>query len=120
VPVTARFSCDPYSVVEARELVAAATAGCPETSIADATLLASELVSNVILHARTPFEVLVDRFADRLRVTVCDESTDPPSVRDPGPEEVGGRGLVLVTRLSDRWGFEADHQGKSVWFELGL
>ena len=120
MPVTARFSCDPYSVVEARQLVERAVAGCPETCVADATLLASELVSNVILHAGTSFEVLVDRFADRLRVTVCDESTEPPSVRAPGPEEVGGRGLLLVTRLSDRWGFEADHQGKSVWFELAV
>jgi anti-sigma regulatory factor (Ser/Thr protein kinase) len=116
--VTARFGCDPYSVVEARKLVEEAVGPCADGVVADAALLTSELVSNVVLHAGTPFEVLVDRIDGHIRVTVVDESPDPPAVQRPAPDEVGGRGLVLVARLSDRWGFESHRTGKSVWFEL--
>ena len=28
---------------------------------------------------------------------------------------MGGRGLILVEALSDRWGIDVDDQGKSVW-----
>ncbi len=118
MPVTARFPCDPYSVVEARKLVEAAVRACPDGVVADVALMTSELVSNVILHAGTPFEVLVDRSDGHIRVTVADESPQPPTVQRPRPEEVGGRGLVLVSRLSDRWGFESHDGGKSVWFEI--
>lgn len=116
--MSARFRCDPHSVVEARHLVEAAAAGCSEAVVADAALLTSELVSNVILHARTPFELLVDRTGGRLRVSVLDQSVEPPRARAPGPEDVDGRGLVLVARMSQRWGFEAHPHGKAVWFEL--
>ena len=118
MPVTARFASDPFSVVEARQLVQAAVSGCPESVIEDAALLTSELVSNAVLHARTPFEVLVDRANGHVRVTVVDQSPDPPSVQRPAPDEVGGRGLVLVSELSHRWGFEGSRRGKAVWFEL--
>jgi len=116
--VTARFASDPFSVVEARQLVEAAVHGCPESLVEDVTLLTSELVSNAVLHARTPFEVLVDRSNGHVRVTVVDESPEPPMVQRPAPDAVGGRGLVLVSRLSSRWGFEGRRDGKSVWFEL--
>ena len=116
--VTARFASDPFSVSEARQLVEAAVAGCRDGVAEDAALLTSELVSNAILHARTPFEVLVDRSNGHVRVTVADGSPEPPIVQRPAPDEVGGRGLVLVSSLSSRWGFEGRRDGKSVWFEL--
>lgn len=116
--VTARFASDPFSVVEARQLVEAEVGGCPPEVAEDVALLTSELVSNAVRHARTPFEVLVDRTEDRIRVTVSDESPDPPTVLDPAPDEVGGRGLVLVSKLSHRWGFESRPNGKAIWFEV--
>jgi hypothetical protein len=39
-------------------------------------------------------------------------------VRDGSPTTVGGRGLLLVERLADRWGFEPNASGKVVWFEV--
>jgi anti-sigma regulatory factor (Ser/Thr protein kinase) len=118
MPVAARFANDPYSVVEARQLVQAATRGCTTEVAEDAALLTSELVSNAVRHARTPFEVLVDRGNGHLRVTVVDESPEPPLVQQPAPDDIGGRGLVLVSRMSHRWGFESRGDGKAVWFEL--
>ena len=32
----------------------------------------------------------------------------------------GGRGMLLVDRLADRWGAEPRPVGKRVWFELSL
>ena len=116
--VLGRFANDPYSVVEARQLVQGVVSSCPQEVAQDAALLTSELVSNAVLHARTPFEVLVDRSNEHVRVTVVDGSPDPPAVQRPAADEVGGRGLVLVSRLSHRWGFEGRQDGKSVWFEL--
>jgi len=75
-------------------------------------------VSNAVLHARTPFEVVVERQNGHLRVVVRDESPEPPRPQSPADDAVGGRGLVLVSKLSSRWGFESCPSGKSVWFEL--
>ena len=114
----ARFANDPFSVVEARQLVEGVVRGCPQEVADDVALLTSELVSNAVLHARTAFEVLVDRSNGHVRVTVVDECPDPPAVQRPDSDAIGGRGLVLVSRLAHRWGFEGRHDGKSVWFEL--
>ena len=84
----------------------------------DAELLTSELVANAVLHARTAFRVSVDLDGDRLRVEVHDASDDAPVRRDPGPRATGGRGVLIVDALADRWGVEPDGDGKAVWFEL--
>jgi anti-sigma regulatory factor (Ser/Thr protein kinase) len=105
------------SVTDARNLVARTLQGCPEAMVADAMLLTSELVSNVVLHARTPFELEVTA-VHGVRVVVRDGSPDPPIVASPGPEESTGRGLLLVHSLASRWGYEVTATGKSVWFEL--
>ena len=79
-------------------------------------LLASELVSNAVRHARAElvgvrFEVL----PDRVRVEVGDRGPgfDPAHV----PPSDGGWGLRLVDEMADRWGAADDH-GFQVWFEL--
>jgi hypothetical protein len=41
-----------------------------------------------------------------------------PEVLDPGADEVSGRGLLIVDRVSDRWGIDQFLPGKIVWFEL--
>ena len=117
---TATFSADPMSVTDARQLVERTIDGCPPSVVADALLLTSELVSNVVLHAATPFELEVQQADGVVRVVVRDGSTQPPIVHDPAPDETGGRGLLLVHSLATRWGYETSKHGKSVWFELEL
>lgn len=116
---SASFTADPMSVTDARRLVAEVLADCPPSLVADAVLLTSELVSNVILHARTEFQLEV-RADHGVRVVVRDESSDPPVVQQPGPDETGGRGLLLVHTLATRWGYEMTARGKAVWFELDI
>ena len=91
--------------------------GC-EAAIPDAELLVSELVTNAILHARSPAVVNIAREQTGLRVAVCDSSTAPPRVRDYGPSAVTGRGMLLVDRIARRWGVDMNGNGKCVWFEV--
>src|SRR5436190_3967134 len=109
---------DHTAAARARQFVARTMRawGCEET-VADAELLVSELVTNAILHARSPATVTIGRDGPQLRVAVCDSSPSPPRLRDYGPDAVTGRGLLLVDRIARRWGVEMNGDGKCVWFE---
>jgi anti-sigma regulatory factor (Ser/Thr protein kinase) len=110
---------DPASVAAARAFVRRALAtGCAPDVVDVATLLASELVTNAILHARTPVRVAVTSGPRTVRVEVADRSSAPPRVRDFAPEAVTGRGLQMIESLADAWGVEPDGAGKVVWFEV--
>jgi anti-sigma regulatory factor (Ser/Thr protein kinase) len=89
-----------------------------DDSISDAELLVSELVTNAVLHARSETEVTIEREGSTVRVSVHDTSSARPRLRELGPESVTGRGLLLVDRIAHRWGFDAEPDGKSVWFEI--
>jgi len=83
--------------------------------------LASELVTNAIRHAQdgTSVVVLLMYAAGTLRLEVRDR--DPlnlPLVRNAGPLDTTGRGLLLVEALADHWGVRVTDTGKSVWCEL--
>jgi anti-sigma regulatory factor (Ser/Thr protein kinase) len=81
-------------------------------------LLVSELVANAVLHARTQIAVTVATRGAALRVEVRDGSVQLPMMRDYGPAAITGRGLRILNATSDRWGAEADDDGKTVWFEI--
>jgi len=114
------FEPKPMNVRAAREFVADALDeqgfdGDKEIVL----LLASELVTNAVRHAATPFEITVDVEPDRVKVAVIDG--DPghgPRVRHPGPDDTNGRGLLLVDQLSAVWGSDRTGSGKAVWFTL--
>jgi anti-sigma regulatory factor (Ser/Thr protein kinase) len=97
-----------------------------EAAEPDALLLVSELVTNSIVHAgHSGGDAIRVRAASQgstTRVEVCDRarSGSRPAVReDPPPLDTGGRGLLLVDALSDRWGMDTCERGTCVWFELG-
>ena len=85
-----------------------------------ALLLTSELVTNAILHARTPVELGVLRDGERVLVCVADRLGEGPALvpRDKSRDRPGGRGLALVADLSETWGTETYTGGKTVWFVL--
>jgi hypothetical protein len=82
-----------------------------------ALLLASELVTNAVLHG-TGTVTMTARLGPVLRVEVRDGGARPPVLRRPPPESVTGRGLQLVDRFAVRWGHVREREGKCVWFEL--
>lgn len=85
-------------------------------------LLTSELVTNVVLHARTALDLSVTRLDDELRIDVSDSSPDRPQLGTVIGRATTGRGLLLLDRLAATWG-TADkpaEQGKTVWFTLPI
>ena len=97
----------------------------------EVALAASELLTNAVLHARTPLEVAM-QLTDQLVVSVQDgcppwqADLSPPDLTEPGQDDVaawdseGGRGLLLLAAVSDAWGIRPEPTGKTVWFSLAL
>jgi GAF domain-containing protein len=83
-----------------------------------AALLTSELVTNAVLHAATPFTVTLHLMTDRIRVDVADGSPVVPSIKNYATDAATGRGLTLFNTLASDWGVHPVVGGKIVWFEL--
>lgn len=84
----------------------------------DAELVASELVTNALLHGDPPVVVRVVVNAV-VRIEVVDSSRRAPMKMLARPDAMTGRGLTLVAALSRDWGVEQRPDGKVVWSELG-
>lgn len=124
---TARMASTPRSVHAARTFVAAHLDewGAVPTDIAyervaDAVLVASELVSNAVKFCRDRLELHVVTHADRIEIAVTDGSPRPAELKASDPLTPGGRGLLLVDALADRWGQRHHGGGKTVWATLGV
>jgi anti-sigma regulatory factor (Ser/Thr protein kinase) len=110
----------PEYVASAREFVRSRLVSWEATDwLADAVLVASELVSNAILHARTAIELKLSCDLSTVRVEVYDENTRVPVVAGCPVDATSGRGLALVAALSSAWGIEHYGEGKIVWAEIG-
>ncbi|QFZ78085.1 SpoIIE family protein phosphatase [Streptomyces fagopyri] len=82
-------------------------------------LLASELVGNVVRHAKGPLRLRLLRSAG-LICEVFDGSLTMPRIRRATDTDEGGRGLQLITALSYRWGTRYTPTGKCIWTEQPL
>ncbi len=110
-----RLSPAPRNVSHARRFVVQQVAA-PEQDTRDLlALLTSELVTNVVVHARTELEVGVTVTDEAVLVTVHD--LDLGRREAPGQDRDGGRGLLLVRALASRSG-QTRHGsgGKTSWF----
>ena len=85
----------------------------------DVQLVVSELATNSLVHAQTPFTVTLQVFEESVLLAVQDGSAAGPDVGSPRSLEVGGRGISIVQALSLAWGVTlVDGRGKSVWAEF--
>lgn len=110
---------EPRSAGEARHFVAEHVGNVLSAEVTEvAVLLTSELVTNVIVHARTPMLLSVDVDAYRLTVALADEAPRGPVRRSGEGTRLTGRGMHLVESLSNHWGVEPTPVGKKVWFEI--
>lgn len=119
--VRRHLSLDPVppSVGVARRFVREVLADAPRDELDAALLMASELVTNAILHARTPVELGVVVDDNRLLLCVGDRLPGGPlTPRSHSRDRPGGRGLALVADLSEHWGTASTSGGKTVWFTL--
>ena len=86
----------------------------------DASLLLTELVTNVVDHVGGESELTVEISAadDWLRIAVVDGSAVRPVVRELSMDHPRGRGMRMVQQIADRWGADEHLGGKRVWLDL--
>ena len=112
---------EPASATRARRLARdRLTVLCTPEVLETVSLLVTELVTNAILHARTPLRLVIEAHPDRVRVRVEDSSPQQPEVHHYGTDAVTGRGLALVEQLASSWGVDTTPTGKVVWCEIAI
>jgi len=111
------LSPDPTSAWRARDFVALQLVEHGLLHLVDDLRLAvSELATNAMRHARTPFTVTLQGGDASVLLTVKDGSTEAPALADAHVLDLGGRGLSIVACLSREWGVIPSSDGtKSVW-----
>lgn len=109
----------PDACRQVRQLVAQACASWHLRDLgAVAQLVATELVANVVRHARTTMEFIAGLRDGHIFLSVRDGSRRLPKPADPAFTDAGGRGLRLVRELTDGWGVLPVTDGKVVWTRL--
>ena len=82
----------------------------------DLQLVVTELATNALRHALTPFTVTLEAFAHIVLLGVQDGSPHAPVMRACVPRDTSGRGINIVELLSRDWGVTAHADGgKTVW-----
>jgi PAS domain S-box-containing protein len=85
-----------------------------------AELVVSELVTNAIRYGEPPIRLRLIHDAGTLIFEVSDSSHTAPHLRRAKAYDEGGRGLLLVAQLTQRWGSRHTADGKTIWAELTL
>lgn len=116
-----QLSDEPSRIAEARRFVRQQlTAWGHEELIDDASLVVTELATNAIAHARTPYLIRVSAGLTSVRIEVIDQGAGSPEPHPPTDDAEGGRGLLIVSSLAASWGIEDALPGKVVWADLLL
>ncbi|NYI04858.1 ATP-binding protein [Allostreptomyces psammosilenae] len=119
--------CEPATAAIGRKLVRDALDVWHLEPLADiAALIMTELIANAVRHTSChSIRLIVGRpCATQVRVGVVDRAPlRLPILGRAGEEDESGRGLLLIHRLADRWGYDLhgpDRRpwGKEVWAEL--
>jgi anti-anti-sigma factor len=94
----------------------------PDHDVVDrAVLVADELVTNAVVHARTDIQLRMELSGDRLHIAVHDQSPRLLRLVRPDPEAESGRGLRMVELVGKAWGVQHHPDGgKVVWCVLDL
>ncbi|MET7724783.1 ATP-binding SpoIIE family protein phosphatase [Streptomyces mirabilis] len=111
---------DPAIVAEARKRTCDRLTewGLDEASFVT-ELVVSELVTNAIRYGTGPIRLRLIK--DRtLTCEVSDGSSTSPHLRRARLSDEGGRGLLLVAQLTERWGTRHTSAGKTIWAEQVL
>jgi len=105
----------------ARDALSFVGADIPEEPLQIALLLASELVTNSVVHGPpdpSTVGLLISVERNVLRVEVSDGSPHAATPKTRG--EGGGLGLTFLAEMASRWGAGRDNGINVTWFELDL
>ncbi|MEU8529852.1 SpoIIE family protein phosphatase [Streptomyces sp. NPDC048629] len=111
---------DPAAVAGARAFTSdhLAAWGLEELSFTT-ELMVSELVTNAIRYGKPPIQLRMI-LQSTLTCEVFDASNTAPHMRRARTFDEGGRGLLLVAQLAERWGARHSREGKVIWAEQSL
>ncbi|MDP1794862.1 MAG: MEDS domain-containing protein [Acidimicrobiales bacterium] len=112
------FAAVPHAIAEARRFVASKAEVTSPEQLDKLLLIVSELATNAVQHAGTPFVVEVVSSRDTVCVAVRDRSKTEIGASAAPMESECGRGLGLVDALADSWGVRWTKLGKVVWAEV--
>ncbi len=123
----ADFDPDPSAAAAARRFVhdtlISGGLSANDDLVADAVLLASELVTNAVVHAGTPVQLTCKLSGINIEISVLDRHPARVIPDLPGAAAVvdrpSGRGLLLPAALASSWGVTYAAAAKAIWFRLG-
>jgi hypothetical protein len=112
--------CEPLAQRHCRRFVHAACADWGVGDVTyDAALVATELVTNVVQHARTACRLILTLDSRGLTVGVRDGRPGTiPRLRPVNLHGRGGRGLLMIAGLARSWGITEHEYGKTIWAVL--
>jgi anti-sigma regulatory factor (Ser/Thr protein kinase) len=105
----------PTSARAARAFVRRHVGSADEELRDSAELLASELVTNGVLHARSALTLGVIAAESCVLIAVTDQNQDQPAERRPSLSAESGRGIALVSSIARHWGVTPQAGGKIIW-----
>jgi anti-sigma regulatory factor (Ser/Thr protein kinase) len=118
---TWEIPADPALVAPIRKQVVDQLAGWELSEATFTTeLVVSELVTNAIRYGSHPIRLRLIHDTTTLICEVSDTSPTAPHLRRAKTWDEGGRGLLLVAQLTQRWGSRQSTAGKTIWAEMGL
>jgi anti-sigma regulatory factor (Ser/Thr protein kinase) len=118
--VRAQFRREREAPAAARHFVADVLngRGHPARMVEDAMLIVTELATNAVIHAGSPFSVEIRASGSSVSISVGDASRAKPALRHGNPAAVSGRGLRIIDALAASWGVDLAKDGKTVWAVL--
>jgi anti-sigma regulatory factor (Ser/Thr protein kinase) len=110
-----RLEPEPMSASAARAFVRRHVDAADVDLRDSAELLASELVTNGVLHARSAMTLGIVARKTCVLIAVSDNSDAVPAERQPSLSAEGGRGIALVAMIARQWGIAQQDSGKIIW-----
>ena len=103
------------SVLMARQQVTALLSNENSIDLDHAIAVTSELVANSVVHAATELHVVLERWQYMVKVVVEDLNDQVPVMRSMDVAVDSGRGMHIIDKFADLWGYELTENGKRIW-----
>ncbi|MGV3759968.1 MAG: ATP-binding protein [Actinomycetota bacterium] len=118
---TRTFGREVAEIPRSRHFVADALERAGAEATDGVLLVASELITNAVRHGvgEVELRIIVEPECIRLEVLDGGHATVVAPSENPAPSALGGRGLLLVQGVADRWGSSFETDGRTlVWAEV--